>query len=117
MGNRIKELREQRGLTQQQLADMIGTTKQQIGRLEGAKRRLSDQWVQKIAGALEVHPGELWAEVPAGEQLSPQEEAMLNLFRGLSEEQRQAWLKAFTAMAQPARDDDGENGGQQANGG
>jgi phage repressor protein C with HTH and peptisase S24 domain len=59
MKNRIRELRRGAGLTLQRLADLVGTTAQQINRLERGDRRLTTEWMERIAGGLEVHPAEL----------------------------------------------------------
>jgi transcriptional regulator with XRE-family HTH domain len=67
MANRIKELREKRGLTSQQVADAAGTTVQQIGRLENGKRRLTDEWMRRIAPVLGVHPAALLLEFSEGQ--------------------------------------------------
>lgn len=62
MKNRIKELRRGQGLTLQRLADLIGTTPQQINRLERGDRRLTTEWMERVAGGLSVHPTELIAD-------------------------------------------------------
>jgi transcriptional regulator with XRE-family HTH domain len=59
MQNRILELRKERGLTLTNLAEKIGVTSQQIGRLEKGERRLTTDWMEKIAHALEVLPEDL----------------------------------------------------------
>jgi len=59
MENRILELRKSKGLTLAQLADKTGSTAQQIGRLEKGERRLTTDWMEKIAKALEVLPEDL----------------------------------------------------------
>jgi transcriptional regulator with XRE-family HTH domain len=64
MANRIKELREARGLTLQQVADDAGTSLQQIQRLENGHRRLTDEWMRRIAPVLGVHPAALLLEFP-----------------------------------------------------
>lgn len=46
--------RAHRGLTQQQLADAVGTTKGEISRLEAGKRRMTLQWLQRIAAVYQV---------------------------------------------------------------
>lgn len=61
ISNRIKELRLQRNLSLQDLADLAGTTKSQISRLENADRRLTDQWMIRLARALECAPVDLMA--------------------------------------------------------
>ena len=60
MKNRIKELREARSLTQPELAELAGTTKNQLVKLESGSRRLSDHWAQRIAPHLGVQPYELF---------------------------------------------------------
>ena len=59
MQNNIKQIRKSRGLTLAQLADLAGTTAQQIGMLERGDRRLSDVWMEKLAGALHINAYEL----------------------------------------------------------
>lgn len=63
MDNRIKELRDARGWTQQELADRAGTTNQQIGRLENGERELTVSWMQRLAKAFSVQPEELITSV------------------------------------------------------
>lgn len=52
--NRIRELREDRGWSQEALADMIGTTAAQIGKLERRERKPSLGWLKKLAEAFDV---------------------------------------------------------------
>jgi transcriptional regulator with XRE-family HTH domain len=52
VGERIKQLRKNLGLTQQQLADKVGITYIQIGRYETAKSNASADVLQKVALAL-----------------------------------------------------------------
>lgn len=60
MGNRIKELRLARGLTQVELAKLADTTKNQLVKLEGGTRRLSDHWAERLAPHLGVQSYELF---------------------------------------------------------
>jgi transcriptional regulator with XRE-family HTH domain len=57
--NRIRELREARGWTTEQLGKEAGTTGATISRLEGGERKLTVEWMQKIAHALKVAPTDL----------------------------------------------------------
>jgi len=61
--NRIRALREERGLTQDVLAERIGTSKMQVSRLERGERRLTQGWMEKIGAALACHPAELLPSV------------------------------------------------------
>ncbi len=102
MDNRISELRKARGLTMKQLAELVGTSNQQISHLEKGRRRLTLDWMERIAKALECHPSDLLA---GGTRLQNEKErAMIELFRGLSDEQQEAFLQATAALAKPVVD-------------
>lgn len=57
--NRIKDLREARGLSTAALAVMVGTSQPQISRLEKGERKLTEDWMRRIAKALDVRPSDL----------------------------------------------------------
>lgn len=61
--NRIRELRDQQKLSSYRLAELVGTTQPTIQRLETGKRKLTVDWMQRIARALGVMPHELLAPV------------------------------------------------------
>lgn len=55
--NHLKAWREKRGLSQDELAEKVGTTKSVISLLENEKRPLSSKWLRKLAEALDTKPG------------------------------------------------------------
>ena len=55
--NNLRAWREHRGLTQDQLAEKVGTAGNVIGLLESGERGLSDKWLRKLAPALGTRPG------------------------------------------------------------
>jgi transcriptional regulator with XRE-family HTH domain len=59
MKNNIGTLRKKKGLSMRELADLAGTSQQQIDRLEKAQRRLTAEWMEKLSQALSCKPGEL----------------------------------------------------------
>jgi DNA-binding XRE family transcriptional regulator len=59
MTTSIREIRKQRGLTLQQLADQVGTTPQTIQRLETGSMSVSVDWLERIASALKLAPADL----------------------------------------------------------
>jgi phage repressor protein C with HTH and peptisase S24 domain len=59
MANRIREFRERARLSMQALADRAGTTASQINKLEKGERRLTVDWMVRLARALEIDPKEL----------------------------------------------------------
>jgi transcriptional regulator with XRE-family HTH domain len=60
----IREWREFRGLTQQKLADMLGTTKTSISRIEDLKQGYTQDFLDACADALGAHPATLLARPP-----------------------------------------------------
>lgn len=86
MKNFIKQIRKDRKLSTEALAAKIaGTSPQQINYLENGKRKLTWDWIQKIAQALECHPleitdGPITGILPRNEQ----EKELLKRFRGFS---------------------------------
>lgn len=67
MTNRIRVLREAKGLSVDQLGALIGTSGAQISRLETGERKLTESWMRRIAKALEVPPADLLAAVTLAE--------------------------------------------------
>lgn len=108
--NRIRELREARGLTLEELADRLGTTHPTVQRWESGKRGF-DRWVQKLSEVLGVHPGELYRPMPEkGASLTEMERQAAELVKRLPADQRAAWLQigrgltGETRKPLPARD-------------
>jgi transcriptional regulator with XRE-family HTH domain len=76
--NHLRAWRLHRGLTQQQLAERVETTKAVIGNLENGGRGLSERWLRLLGPALGVTAGvlldrgptdppailELWSRIP-----------------------------------------------------
>ncbi len=57
--SRLRELRKAKGLSQARLAKLVGASQPDIARLERGGRRLTTDWMRRIAAALEVHPADL----------------------------------------------------------
>lgn len=55
----VREHRERRGLTQEQLAERLDTNKGQVSKLERGAQRMNDDWAIRIAEALNREPWEL----------------------------------------------------------
>jgi len=66
LGERIAQLRKEQGLTQQSLADAIGTTQQQVASYEVARLRVPVSMLPRLARALGVS-----LEVLVGEDQRP----------------------------------------------
>lgn len=59
MSNFLKAWRDSRGLSQEQLALGLGTDKTVVSKLERGTRKLSTQWLERIAKVYGVKPAEL----------------------------------------------------------
>ena len=53
IGTLIRDARKQRGLTQQELADVLGTSQSAVHRIESGGQNLSLDMINRIAGALD----------------------------------------------------------------
>jgi transcriptional regulator with XRE-family HTH domain len=91
MPNRIRELRIARNLTLEEVALNVGTSVQQLSRLERGSRRLTDDWMRRVARALYVRPADLFAD--SGEDNRevierPEEVRLLRFWRLLSPDEK-----------------------------
>jgi transcriptional regulator with XRE-family HTH domain len=59
LGIHIRQLRERKNMSQQDLANDCNIPKSQIGRIERAEVNTTVRTLVKIANALEVHPKDL----------------------------------------------------------
>lgn len=60
MGIRIKELRIQKGLSQEALADLVGLHRTYIGSVERGEKTITISSAKKIADGLEISLSELF---------------------------------------------------------
>jgi transcriptional regulator with XRE-family HTH domain len=53
IGKKIRQLREQKNLTLEQLADLLGTDRQHIWNIEAGRKNITLDYLDKIAEALQ----------------------------------------------------------------
>lgn len=58
--NKISEIRRQKKVTQQQLADRLGVHVITVSKLERGVMQLTGSWINRLATALEVSEAEIW---------------------------------------------------------
>ena len=68
--NRLKQLRKENGLTQQEVADEIGVTKRTYIYLEKGERQIKPEKTQQLANFFGVSVGYLLGYEPESEQVS-----------------------------------------------
>ena len=101
-GERLRKLRKQRGLTQDQLAELAGMNGRHLSRFETGAIEPPVRTVRRLAEALGLALEELTQEAPQArlQSLVPDEE-LLEQFKALSridEEDRKAIKRVIAAM-------------------
>lgn len=101
MKNYIKDIRNERGITQGQLAELVGLDQTTVQRHESGSRRLSYEIIEKYSKALECHPIDI-TEGPANTSITKtdEEKELLQTFRGLSDSARQMHLHMLKSFNQ-----------------
>lgn len=59
MENNLKKIRKAKNMSQYELADLVNTTPQHIGRLEKGICKLTFQWIERFAKVLNVTPNDI----------------------------------------------------------
>ena len=95
MALRVKEIRKERGLSQEQLAVMAGVSRSQLSEIETEAKPANTLRLNSIARALGVSVHDLFA-APTGEGY---EAVILDLMRGLDEADRQALIHYARALS------------------
>jgi transcriptional regulator with XRE-family HTH domain len=84
IGEKIKLIRNKRGLTQKELGKKIGVTAVTVGQWETGKRNPKYETLQRISNALEIDVSELF-EPPTKEELKILNEAYININKAVDE--------------------------------
>ena len=78
---RLKELRKKRGLTQEQLAEMLGVAPRHISFIETAKSFPSGDLIERICSKLNIKYSYLFdGEQPTGEELLQKTTSLISKF-------------------------------------
>lgn len=81
IGARIRKYREEKGLSQKQLADMINVSNARVSNWEQGINRPDADILADICRALNVSPSELLNVHLVGEELSQHEMKLVNAYR------------------------------------
>ena len=104
--NNIADLRRIRGLTQTELADLVGVSQPHISRVEKGDEGPSLSVFRKIAKALDVELSDLFSE-----GRSASEKLILEVFRELPPERQQGWIEmAKVVLSSPDPEGDRTSG-------
>jgi len=103
MQNRISILRRQKGVSLTALAKAAGTTKAQIQKLERGDRRLSLDWMDRIAQAMNVKVSDLLPADVIACQHGPEDREILEIVSQLPPEDRVILVRIATGLLDTMR--------------
>ena len=108
MGNRIRALRKDNGLTMKQLGKKIGLAESTISQYETGKRNPDNETLLKLGEIFGVTVGYILGseekEIAPGEQaLTEGEKTLLELFRKIPSEQQEMVLQMIRAALNAAK--------------
>ena len=105
IGFRLKQLREQAGISQEKLAEIVGVSKGQIQKYEYGKDMMNTDKLQKMADALSVPVQEFFA---GGEDVMPltiMERELIDSYRAIPDKEIQKSILKITTNASKGSDD------------
>lgn len=109
-GKRLRQFREAKGLTLQQVADAVGCTKAYVWELEMREgQRPTAERLNAIGKLLGVTVQDLLGEpIGAMENPTPQDVAFFREYAGMSEDEKKRYREAMKLMFGTSKDSDPE---------
>lgn len=96
---RLAEIRDSKGLTQDELADLAGTTQATISRIEKGSLGVTLEKLKSICDAMNIGLGDLFLD-----DRSAREQRLVQVFRKLPRERQDGWLDvAGSVLEDPLR--------------
>jgi transcriptional regulator with XRE-family HTH domain len=92
IGEKLKEFRKLKSLTQEQLAEKTGVTFQQIQQYENGKTRMNTDKLQAVALALSLPVAAFFGEGDLEKTLPEEEQKLVNGYRALSNPEVRAFV-------------------------
>ena len=105
IGSRIKERREQLGITQTQLADLLGVTKGAVGNYETDANSPKASTLYKVFDALHCDANYLFQDEMSDIKIAPsaKDEVLFGLFHKLNEEGQEKVIEYAADLAASGR--------------
>lgn len=99
--NRIRELRDAKGLTQAQLAALANVTPSALNKLELGSRGLDQQWLRRLAPLLDCNPADLLPDEDNPNRPGDEEQELLRMWRSADPTQRKQLYAMMRALLSP----------------
>ena len=99
MENFLKKIRDDRNMTQEKLAELLGTTQSVVCKIENGQQRLTDVLIKKIVSALNCSSDELLFGSSLTEPLDEREKKLLDYFRNSSKEGKDLLIQTGDTMS------------------
>lgn len=99
--NRIRELREEIGMSQAELARRANTTPSSLNKVELGTRRLDQDWMRRLAPHLGCAPADLLPDQDNPDRLDDEERALVLLYRSADARQRKQIFALLQTLLAP----------------
>lgn len=99
--NRIRQIRKERGLSQQRLAEVVGVSKMAISALERGSMQLTLEYMRRLARAFDLSAADLLSIEDCPYRPNSRERALLDTYRRASADDQRRINRVVWALAVP----------------
>ncbi|RIK92896.1 MAG: hypothetical protein DCC73_11505 [Proteobacteria bacterium] len=104
MSNRIKTLRSLAGLTQGEVAEAINVSQGAYQKVEAGETELNLTWMRRLAKVFGCTAADLLDDADHPYRLDETETELINLFRGLENQEKHKMFRLLVAFCTPANE-------------
>lgn len=99
IGLRLKKLREQAGISQEKMAELVGVSRGQLQKYESGANMMNTEKLQQVAAALSVPVQEFFMAGEEALPLATSEKLLLDSYRAIPNKEIQESILKITANA------------------
>lgn len=105
-GNRLRELRRAKGMTQAELADASGVSQPAISQIENGTRSMDIQWMRSLSRVLDCNPADFLERDDNPDQLTADERDFIARYRAADQKGRETLSRIAAAVVPDERRED-----------